>query len=42
MLRLSKEGRNISTLNVFKSEIRKVDVSFLEDGGCRNCYLCSN
>ena len=39
---ISKDVRNVNSLNVFKHAIRNADFSFLEAGGCRSCHLCNS
>ena len=39
---ISRDVRNVNSLNVFKHAIRNIDFSFLEAGGCRSCHLCNS
>ena len=38
--KLSKDLRNLRSLNAFKIEIRKVDFGFLVETCYHNCHLC--
>ena len=41
--KLTKEERGMESVSTFKRRIRKRDLTHLiEDGGCKNCYLCNS
>ena len=40
--KLSPDIRSAKTLNIFKKQIRKYDISLLIDDGCKGCSLCSS
>ena len=40
--KLSPDIRSAKTLNIFRKQIRKYDISLLIDDGCKGCSLCSS
>ena len=40
--KLSPDVRSAKTLNIFRKQIRKYDISLLIDDGCKGCFLCSS
>ena len=40
--KLSPDVRSSKTLNIFRKQIRKYDISLLIDDGCKGCSLCSS
>ena len=40
--KLSPDVRSAKTLNIFRKQIRKYDISLLIDNGCKGCSLCSS
>ena len=40
--KLSPNVRSAETLNIFRKQIRKFDISLLIDDGCKGCFLCSS
>ena len=40
--KLSPDVRSAKTLNIFRKQIRKYDISLLIDDGCKGCSLCSS
>jgi len=40
--KLSKELKNSSSINIFKNQIRKMNLSDIIQNNCQNCHLCSS